>query len=57
MLLFTIIRPIILGYYLRDKIKFKNLIITLFILLIIGVVWDQLSVRMGIWSFSQDKIL
>lgn len=57
MLLFAIIPSIILVYLLRDKIKFKNLIITLLILFIIGVIWDQISVRIGIWSFSQDKIL
>lgn len=57
MLLFAIIPSIILIYLLRDKIKFKNLIITLLILFIIGVIWDQISVRIGIWSFSQDKIL
>lgn len=57
MLLFAIIPSIILAYLLRDKIKFKNLIITLLILFIIGVIWDQISVRIGIWSFSQDKIL
>ena len=57
MLLFAIIPSIILIYLLKDKIKFKNLIITLLILFIIGVIWDQISVRIGIWSFSQDKIL
>ena len=57
MLLFAIIPSIILVYLLRDKIKFKNLIITLLILFIIGVIWDQISVRIGIWSFSQDKVL
>jgi lycopene cyclase domain-containing protein len=57
MLVFAIIPSIIFLYYLRDKIKFKNLIITLFILFILGVIWDQISVRIGIWSFSQEKIL
>ncbi|KYK28304.1 hypothetical protein AYK20_07315 [Thermoplasmatales archaeon SG8-52-1] len=57
MLVFAIIPSLILLYYLRDKFKLKNLIITLFILFISGVIWDQISVRIGIWSFSQDKIL
>lgn len=57
MLIFAIIPSLILLYYLRDKIRFKNLIITLFILFIVGVLWDQISVRLGIWSFSQDKIM
>ena len=57
MLIFSVIPSLILLYILRNKINFKNLITTLFILFIIGVVWDQVSVRLGIWSFSQDKIL
>ena len=57
MLLFAIIPSIILIYLLIDRIKFKSLIITLLILFIIGVIWDQISVRIGIWSFSKDKIL
>lgn len=57
MLIFAIIPSLILLYALRDKINFKNLGITLFILFIIGVIWDQISVRLGIWSFSQDKII
>jgi lycopene cyclase domain-containing protein len=35
----------------------KNLAISLFILFIIGVLWDQISVRLGIWSFSEYKII
>jgi lycopene cyclase domain-containing protein len=57
MLIFAIIPSIILLYYLRDRINQKNLGLSLFILFIIGVIWDQISVRMGIWSFSQDKIV
>lgn len=57
MLIFAIIPSLILLYLLRDIIIFKNLAISLFILFVIGVIWDQISVRMGIWSFSQDKIL
>ena len=57
MLVFAIIPSLILLYLLRDRIKLKNLAVALFILFIVGVIWDQISVRLGIWSFSQDKIL
>jgi lycopene cyclase domain-containing protein len=57
MLFFAVIPSIILLFLLKDKIKIKNLAISIFILFIIGVIWDQLSVRLGIWSFSQDKII
>ena len=57
MLVFAVIPSLILLYLLRDRINFKNLAISLFILFIVGVIWDQISVRSGIWSFSQDKII
>ena len=57
MLVFAIIPSLILLYLLRDRIKLKNLAVALFILFIVGVIWDQISVRLGIWSFSQNKIL
>ena len=57
MSIFAIIPSLFLLYILRDKINFKNLGIALFILFIIGIIWDQLSVRFGIWSFSSDKII
>jgi len=57
MLIFAIIPSLILLYLLRDRINFKNLGLSLFILFVIGVIWDQISVRLGIWSFSQDKII
>ena len=57
MLVFAVIPSLILLYLLRDRINFRNLTITLFILFVIGVIWDQLSVRLGIWSFSQEKII
>jgi len=57
MLVFAIIPSLILLYLLRGRIKLKNLAIALFLLFIVGVIWDQISVRLGIWSFSQDKIL
>ena len=57
MTIFAIIPSIILLYFLRDKINFKKLGISLFVLFIIGVIWDQISVRLGIWSFSNDKVI
>ena len=57
MSIFAIIPSLVLLYILRNKINFKNLGIALFILFIIGIIWDQLSVRFGIWSFSSDKII
>ena len=57
MAIFAIIPSLILLYLVRDKINFKNLAITLIILFIIGVLWDQISVRLGIWNFSDDKII
>jgi len=57
MIVFAVVPSLVLLYILRDRINFKNLGISLFILFIIGVIWDQISVRMGIWSFSQDKIV
>ena len=57
MIVFAVVPSLVLLYILRDRINFKNLGISLFILFIIGVIWDQISVRMGIWSFSQDKII
>jgi len=57
MVLFAVIPSIILLYLLRDKINFKILGISLVILFILGIIWDYISVNLGIWSFSQDKII
>lgn len=57
MIVFAIVPSLVLLYILRDRINFKNLGISIFILFIIGVIWDQISVRLGIWSFSQDMIV
>jgi len=57
MTVFAIIPSLILLYLIRKSINFKNLLISVIILFIIGVIWDQISVRMGIWSFSQDKTI
>jgi len=57
MTIFAVIPSLILLYILRNRINLKNLGISLFILFIIGVIWDQISVRLGIWSFSDEKII
>ena len=57
MAVFAIIPSLILLYLFRKKINFSDLIITMFILFILGVIWDQISVRLGIWEFSQDKTI
>ena len=57
MIVFAVVPSLVLLYILRDRINFKNLGISLLMLFIIGVIWDQISVRLGIWSFSQDKIV
>ena len=57
MTIFAVIPSLILLYILRNRINLKNLGISLFILFIIGVLWDQLSVRLGIWSFSDEKVI
>jgi len=41
----------------RKRIHLKTLGIALVLLFIIAVVWDQLSVRMGLWVFSQDEMI
>jgi len=55
--IFVILPNIILFYLNRKKIHLKTLCVALFILFLIAILWDQLSVRMGLWSFSQNEIL
>jgi len=57
MTIFAVIPSLILLYLLRKNINFKNLMVSIIVLFIIGVIWDQISVRMSIWSFSQNKII
>jgi len=57
MMVFAIIPSFVLLYLMRNKINFRNLIISLFILFLVGIIWDQISVRLGIWSFSDSKIV
>jgi lycopene cyclase domain-containing protein len=55
--IFVIIPNIILLYLNRKRIQLKSLGVALIILFVIAVLWDQLSMRMGLWVFSQDEIL
>ena len=55
--IFVLIPNIILLYLNRKKIHLKTLGIALVLLFIIAVVWDQLSVRMGLWMFTQDEVI
>jgi lycopene cyclase domain-containing protein len=55
--IFVIVPNIALLYLNRKKIHLKSLGVALFILFLIAVLWDQLSVRMGLWIFSQDEII
>jgi len=55
--IFVILPNIILLYLNRKKIHLKTLLLSLLILLLIAILWDQLCVRMGLWSFSQNEIV
>jgi len=54
---FVIIPNCILLYLNRAKLQWKYLLLSLLILFLIGVIWDQLSVWMGIWTFSSTEII
>ncbi len=55
--IFVIAPNIALLYLNRKIVHLKSLGIALLILFLIAVIWDQLSVRMGLWIFSQDEII
>jgi lycopene cyclase domain-containing protein len=55
--LFVIIPNIFLLYLNRKKIHLKSLGLALVILFLIAVLWDQVSVRVGLWIFSQNEIV
>jgi lycopene cyclase domain-containing protein len=55
--IFVVVPNIILLYVNRKKIHLKALCIALLVLFLIAVLWDQVSVRMGLWIFSQSEIL
>lgn len=55
--LFVGVPNIILLYLNRQRLHARTLLPVLLILFIIAIIWDQISVRLGIWSFSQDEIV
>jgi lycopene cyclase domain-containing protein len=57
LVIFVIIPNAILLCLNRREIAVRTLLISLGILFCIAVLWDQLSVRMGIWSFSPNEIV
>jgi lycopene cyclase domain-containing protein len=57
MIVFAVIPSLVLLYMNRDKIRGKSLLIALIVLFCVGVIWDQLSVRLGIWSFSEQEVI
>jgi len=57
LIVFVIIPNGILLYVNRKAITLRTLLLSLLILFLIAVLWDQLSVRLGIWSFAQNEIV
>jgi lycopene cyclase domain-containing protein len=54
---FVIIPNIILLFLNRKRLHLKSLGVALLILFLIAVLWDQLSVHLGLWVFSADEII
>jgi lycopene cyclase domain-containing protein len=52
---FVVVPNIILVYLNRQRLHVRTLLPALLILFIIAIIWDQISVRLGIWSFSQKE--
>lgn len=55
--IFVILPNIILLYINRKRFYLKTLLVSLLMLFFNATLWDQLSVRMGLWTFSQNEIL
>jgi lycopene cyclase domain-containing protein len=55
--LFVVVPNIVLLYLNRQRLHVRKILLALLILFIIAIIWDQISVRLGIWSFSQDQIV
>jgi lycopene cyclase domain-containing protein len=55
--IFVIIPNTVLLYLNRKHIHWKSLGVALLLLFFIAVVWDQLSVRLGLWVFSKEEIV
>ncbi|HIG99209.1 MAG TPA: lycopene cyclase domain-containing protein [Thermoplasmata archaeon] len=54
---FVILPNIALLFLNRKRTHLKSLGVALLMLFFIAVLWDQLSVRMGLWVFSQNEIV
>lgn len=57
LIIFVIIPNIILSYVNRKKIALRTLLLSLAVLFCIAILWDQLSVWLGVWSFSKQEIV
>ena len=57
LIIFVVIPNAVLLYVNRKELSLKTLLISLIILFCVAVLWDQLSVRMGIWMFSPEEIV
>jgi lycopene cyclase domain-containing protein len=55
--IFVIAPNIVLLFLNRKRIHLKSLSVALCVLFIIAVIWDQLSVHLGLWVFSQEEIV
>ncbi|MBN2600173.1 MAG: lycopene cyclase domain-containing protein [Candidatus Thermoplasmatota archaeon] len=55
--IFVIIPNIVLLYLNRKYIHWKSLGVALLLSFFIAVVWDQLSVRLGLWVFSHEEMV
>jgi lycopene cyclase domain-containing protein len=54
---FVVVPNIILLYVNRRRLHARMLLVALVILFLIAIIWDQISVRLGIWFFSQKEIV
>jgi lycopene cyclase domain-containing protein len=54
---FVVVPNIIMLYLNRQQLHARTLLLALLILFLIAIIWDQISVRLGIWSFSQKEIV
>jgi lycopene cyclase domain-containing protein len=57
LVIFVGIPNVVLLYVNRKDIAPRTLLLSLGVLFLIAVVWDQLSVRLGIWSFSSNDVV
>ena len=57
LIVFAVIPSLILLYMNRDNIRKKVLLVSLFLLFCLGVIWDQLSIRFGIWTFADQEVI